>query len=62
VPGANEFEVHRYGDRRLWDEIELAHLRWLSWGRPGQERFGMTVTRNDQRVWLDSPDNVINPV
>ncbi|MQA83152.1 MAG: protein-L-isoaspartate(D-aspartate) O-methyltransferase [Streptosporangiales bacterium] len=57
TPGADEFEVSQYGDRRLWNEVEQAFLRWISWGRPGRERFGITLTRESQGIWLDSPDS-----
>lgn len=56
VMGVEKFEVHQYGDRRLWNEVEQAFLRWISWGRPGEERFGMTVSRGEHRIWLDSAD------
>ena len=55
MPGADEFDVHQYGNRRLWDEVEQAFLRWTSWGSPGHERFGMTVTHDSHRIWLDYP-------
>ena len=58
VPGAEEFLVQQHGDRRLWDELEAAYLRWLALGRPERDRFGLTVTRDGQRVWLDSPGHV----
>ena len=60
IPGDAEFVVQQHGERRLWDEVEAAYLRWLSWGRPGQDRFGLTVTPEGQRVWLDSPDHVVS--
>ncbi|MDG9701400.1 hypothetical protein [Streptomyces sp. DH37] len=43
------------GPRRLWDETEAAHRRWRERGRPGYERFGLTVTPRGQRAWLDDP-------
>ncbi|GAA4053999.1 hypothetical protein [Actinomadura miaoliensis] len=58
-PGADEYTVEQAGDRRLWDETEAAYLWWLRVGRPGRERFGMTVTLTGQNIWLDSPENVI---
>jgi protein-L-isoaspartate(D-aspartate) O-methyltransferase len=44
------------GVRRLWDAVETAHEVYERHGRPGRERFGMTVTPDIQEVWLDSPD------
>lgn len=56
-PGRQSYRVEQTGDRRLWDEVEAAYTRWLSWGRPNITRFGMTVSRDTQRVWLDHPHN-----
>ncbi|MFJ4667319.1 methyltransferase domain-containing protein [Kitasatospora purpeofusca] len=47
--------VRQYGPRRLWDEVEAAHLCWEEQGRPGPERFGWTVTAEGQWGWLDDP-------
>ncbi|MGW1173765.1 methyltransferase domain-containing protein [Kitasatospora sp. NPDC002543] len=57
VPGESRFEVRQSGPRRLWDEVEAAHDRWESAGRPGCERYGLTVTPTGQTAWLDEPDN-----
>jgi protein-L-isoaspartate(D-aspartate) O-methyltransferase len=61
APGRDVFEVEQYGDRRLWDEVEDAYWRWISWGRPGRDRFGLTVSGEGQAVWLDSPQNALRP-
>lgn len=58
-PGETEHEVYQVGDRPLWDEVTDAFFRWVSWGEPGPGRFGMTVTPDGQRVWLDTPDHVL---
>jgi protein-L-isoaspartate(D-aspartate) O-methyltransferase len=55
VPGRAEFDVRQRGDRRLWDEVADAYLRWVRAGTPARERFGMTVTPDDQWLWLDDP-------
>lgn len=55
-------EVYQRGPRNLWDEVEAAYLTWAGWGAPGRERFGLTVTRDGQHVWLDSPGNPIGKV
>lgn len=62
MPGAEACEVVQYGDRRLWDEVEAAFLRWCSWGRPPQERFGVSLDAEGHRIWLDAPDQVISTV
>ncbi|MDN3259014.1 methyltransferase domain-containing protein [Streptomyces sp. CSDS2] len=54
-----EFEVYQSGPRSLWDEVEAAYRWWEKQGRPGFERFGLTVDGDGERVWLDSPDNPV---
>ncbi|MGK4580756.1 methyltransferase domain-containing protein [Kitasatospora sp. HPMI-4] len=51
----DRFTVRQYGPRRLWDEIEAAYRWWLDHDRPGPERFGLTVTPEGHRAWLDTP-------
>ncbi|NKQ55070.1 methyltransferase domain-containing protein [Amycolatopsis sp. K13G38] len=48
--------VTQGGPRALWDLLEEAHADWRSLGEPTRERFGLTVTPRDQRLWLDDPD------
>jgi protein-L-isoaspartate(D-aspartate) O-methyltransferase len=57
-PGRTEFEVGQYGGRGLWDEVADAYFRWVSWGRPDRDRFGVTVTPEGTHVWLDTPANM----
>jgi hypothetical protein len=59
VPGAAEYEVSSHGPRDLWAEVSAAFLRWCSWGRPVRDRFGLTITPDGQRAWLDRPAQVI---
>lgn len=59
-PDATEFEVRQAGRRRLWDEIEATYRWWAAAGSPGPGRYGITVTRDRQTVWLDEPENAIN--
>lgn len=54
-----EFEVYQSGPRKLWDEVETAYRWWEEQGRPGFERFGLTVDGDGERVWLDSPDKPV---
>jgi protein-L-isoaspartate O-methyltransferase len=54
---AERFTVWQHGPRRLWTEVEAAHQWWLDHGRPGPERFGLTVTPEGHRAWLDGPGN-----
>lgn len=57
--GTNEHIVCQKGRRRLWDEFEAAYRWWVEAGKPGRRRFGMTVTPEGQRLWLDAPDNPV---
>lgn len=36
-----------------------AEERWIAAGRPAITRHGITVTPEGQRIWLDTPDNVL---
>jgi protein-L-isoaspartate O-methyltransferase len=58
-PGLSAYPVAQHGNRRLWDEVESAYLRWVGWGSPERNRFGMTVTPEGQLLWLDKPSNII---
>lgn len=51
--------VRQGGPVRLWDAIESAHRTWQQLGQPPRERFGLTATRQAQRVWFDEPENVL---
>ncbi|GAA3488722.1 methyltransferase domain-containing protein [Streptomyces cremeus] len=59
VPDRDAYEVAQYGPRRLWDEVEAAHRAWSRLGRPGRDRAGLTVTREAEYVWLDTPAKVV---
>jgi protein-L-isoaspartate(D-aspartate) O-methyltransferase len=54
-PGAAEAEVTQYGDRRLWEELTSAYRQWIALGRPGYDRFGLTVDPAGVHLWLDHP-------
>ncbi|ACY96342.1 MULTISPECIES: methyltransferase domain-containing protein [Thermomonospora] len=58
---SGETTVLQYGPRALWSEVEDIFFRWLEWGRPGRDRFGITVTPKGQAIWLDAPDNTLRP-
>ncbi|WBB58042.1 methyltransferase domain-containing protein [Streptomyces sp. WMMC500] len=58
-PDRSEFEVVQAGPRRLWDEVEAAYGWWVDQGRPGFERFGLTVTPEGERAWLDGPERPV---
>jgi hypothetical protein len=58
-PGRAAYEGYQIGGRGVWGEAVDAYFRWVSWGEPGRDRFGMTVTAEGQRVWLDTPERVV---
>ncbi|WP_105971971.1 methyltransferase domain-containing protein [Streptomyces geranii] len=47
--------VRQAGPRPLWDAVEAAHALYVENDRPSRERFGVTVTVQAQRIWLDAP-------
>lgn len=55
--GEPDATVYQSGTRRLWDEVERARTWWTEKGEPDLTRFGLTVTAEEQTVWLDSPEN-----
>ncbi|MFB4273017.1 methyltransferase domain-containing protein [Nonomuraea sp. GTA35] len=58
-PGRTRHAVQQVGDRPVWDEVLHAYARWVSWGEPSWERYGVTVAPDGQSIWLDTPDNVL---
>ncbi len=57
--GSSSHEVCQRGPRGLWDEVEAAYRWWRDVGNPEHTRFGLTVTSQDQVVWLDNPANTV---
>lgn len=51
--------VRQLGRRRLWDEVEAAFRWWEQAGRPDLTRYGLTLTRDRQQVWLDHPERPV---
>lgn len=51
--------VRQAGPTRLWNTVEDAFAVWESADRPAWERLGLTVTPDDQRVWLDDPGRTV---
>lgn len=52
-------EVAQAGPTALWDAVEHATELWERAGQPTWDRLGLTVTADEQRVWLDSPDGPV---
>lgn len=48
--------VAQGGPRRIWDRVEHIAALWSQLGRPSADRFGLTVTKDQQRLWLDTPN------
>ncbi|MCR6488324.1 methyltransferase domain-containing protein [Amycolatopsis sp. OK19-0408] len=53
--GLNSDRVIEAGPRLLWRAVERAYRLWLRLGRPGWDRFGLTVTQREHTLWLDDP-------
>jgi methyltransferase of ATP-grasp peptide maturase system len=51
-PEITGYPVHQFGPRNLWDEIEAAYHWWRDVGRPGADRWRITITPAGQHVWL----------
>ena len=43
----------------MWTELEEAVAWYKTSGEPGVSRFGMTVTKDREAVWLDHSGNVL---
>ncbi len=57
LPDEDRHDVRQHGPRRLWDEVEQAWDRWQAAGRPGADRYGLTVTTTEHTAWLDTPNH-----
>ncbi|GAA4692440.1 methyltransferase domain-containing protein [Streptomyces youssoufiensis] len=57
--GRSDFEVVQSGPRKLWSEVEEAYRWWEAAGRPGFQRFGLTVSTDSETVWIDDPGNPV---
>ncbi|MGW7270780.1 methyltransferase domain-containing protein [Streptomyces sp. NPDC054864] len=53
--GEPEARVWQAGPRQLWNEVEAAYRWWVDHDKPDHTRFGLTVTPEGQRAWLDDP-------
>ncbi|MBD0708588.1 protein-L-isoaspartate(D-aspartate) O-methyltransferase [Streptomyces sp. CBMA291] len=62
VPGEETFVVYQGGPRELWTEVRSAFDWWAGQGRPGHERFGLTLAPDGTPLaWLDSPEHPVRP-
>ncbi|GGS23670.1 hypothetical protein GCM10010252_73670 [Streptomyces aureoverticillatus] len=53
--GRDTYAVTWWGERNLWAQVSDAYLQWVSCGQPKRPRFGITVTPDEQVLWLDHP-------
>jgi hypothetical protein len=56
---ACRWQVRQHGSRRLWDEAEAAHARWVELGRPARTRFGLDIAPGAENAYLDQRANVV---
>lgn len=47
--------VVQRGPLKLWDAVEEAVTTWQNYGSPHVSEFGMTITRDSQKIWLHEP-------
>ncbi len=53
----DRYRTNQAGPRRLWDILEHAHEQWAALGQPRWDRFRLNVTKDRQRISLDTPDS-----
>ncbi|MFD9863452.1 methyltransferase domain-containing protein [Streptomyces alboflavus] len=59
--GQDTYTVTWWGQRNLWAQVTDAYLQWVSWGQPDRARYGITVTPEEQVLWLDHPGRCVTP-
>lgn len=52
---SGQHTVREGGPTALWAHTEGAHRAWEDHGTPDWSRLGLTVTPQEQRVWIDEP-------
>lgn len=57
---AGRMTVAQGGPRHVWAAIEQAWREWERFGRPGPERYGVTVTSDGlHKFWIDHPEQAV---
>ncbi|GGZ71013.1 protein-L-isoaspartate O-methyltransferase [Streptomyces subrutilus] len=56
---AAAFSVTQAGPRLLWDEVTTAFRRWEELGRPGVDRYGLSIEEGAAELWVDSPGTAV---
>ncbi|MGH3795502.1 MAG: methyltransferase domain-containing protein [Pseudonocardiaceae bacterium] len=51
-PDTPTYPIHQSGPRNLWDEIECAYHWWHDAGRPGPDRWRITLTPQGEHITL----------
>jgi hypothetical protein len=57
TPRHGQHAVTQGGPRRIWGQIEQTVALWSRLGQPRTDRFGLTVTTDQHRLWLDTPES-----
>ncbi|WP_243726038.1 methyltransferase domain-containing protein [Actinomadura rubrisoli] len=57
--GAPAWFMPMRSQRLQQQAIRDTETRWAAAGKPEASRYGVTVTADGQRIWLDSPDNPV---
>lgn len=47
------------GPRNLWAELEDVRALWERYGQPGRDQLGLTITADQQSLWVGSPEQVV---
>ncbi|WP_172385657.1 protein-L-isoaspartate(D-aspartate) O-methyltransferase [Streptomyces sp. MNP-20] len=50
---------HEAGGHNIWETTERAWTWFTDHGSPTWERFGLTVTAEQHRVWFETPDHTV---
>ncbi|MEV6156710.1 hypothetical protein AB0L53_40835 [Nonomuraea sp. NPDC052129] len=58
-PGSADNGIQQVGDRPVCDEVVQAYAQWVARGESSRRQFGITVTPEGQRIWLDDPERVL---
>ncbi len=60
-PHNRTYPIHQSGPRNLWDEIETAYHWWDQAGRPGPQRWRITITPEGQHITLTQTSTTAQP-
>ncbi|MGH3796960.1 MAG: methyltransferase domain-containing protein [Pseudonocardiaceae bacterium] len=52
---SGHYTVVEGGPTALWEHVEHAHRTWLAHDQPDWPRLGLTITTDEQHLWIDHP-------